>query len=1409
MKCSLGAAGMLVLAFSVSAIGQEYSFRFYGAAEGLQNMVVLSLAQDRAGYIWAGTEGGLYRYDGTRFRLMGMAEGLPCSTEAHGLYVASDGALWANVCAEIFRFNGQRFQAIPGMNGLQRGAQVMTDGAAGSVLITTSNGLYEASPADGDSSFSIHSHRLPAALAGKPLHGILRQDARLWFGCDQQLCLEEGGRVSVFGREEGLPEDAWDGIRISPDGSVWVRSPKSIYRRAPGQTNFSQENPDIASSGFWGALTLGRDGSAMVPTDQGLAIHTAAGWSVVNRQRGLRNEMTSAVLQDREGSLWIGLVGGGVARWLGRGDWESWKVAQGLPSDLIWSIRRDRKGALWVGTSLGLTRLDGSGRTTSWTRKDGLGGDNVRWLAETSDGSIWAAMKPGVLARIDSVTGKIRLEGQADGLPCNPEDVFVDRRDRLWVPTTCGIFRNDQPSVSNRFVHVEAPEALDRGAWKVLEDAHGTVWVTNRDGLWSLRDGHWRKHGRADGLLSENPYVMVLAADGSIWMRHRYDAGVERVEVSGDHIARVTAIVPGDPKSVEATAFHGFDAFGNFWRGTGNGVAVRHQDTWTTFTTEDGLVWNDCDGEAFWADADGGVWLGTSGGLAHYRSGSGGPPAPLVASPMIARLELAGPARLIRVEFSTLDYKAEQVVRFAYRLDDAPWTDSLERNISITGLGPGSHRLEVRSRVRDGPFSPRIAAAGFRVEPMWWETWWARLLALACGVAALSQLVRWRLHASMRRQVDLEATVAARTENLSLANRALDEKARQLRTSEDRLRLLFQQAPAGIFLFDQDLRVTECNDQFLSLLHSVREAVIGSHLSMLKEPEIQPAIEAALAGREGSYEGPFTLTTASGCSWVALSTAPLWDENRQIKSGIGLAVDISERKRAEAQLRESEERFRRVFEESPLGMALVGKDYHFVKVNSALCNMVGYSEAALLQMSFVDITHPDDLQADVEIAARLFRGEIGFYQLRKRYVKKNREIIWINLTASLIRDREHEPVYGLAMIEDITEVRRNQEEGLARQKLESIGILAGGIAHDFNNLMGGILVEAELVEADLFAGSSPLEELHRIKESAIRGAEIVQQLMIYAGQDQTNLVEPVDLSRLVGEMLELLKVSLSKRAVLNTNLDNSLPAAWGNAPQIRQLVMNLVINASEAIGEKEGVIQVTTARATIGQGSLANAALAAQHEYVQLEVSDTGCGMTEETRAKIFDPFFTSKFAGRGLGLAVVQGIVRDHGGAIDVVSAPGHGATFRVSLPCTSEKASRIQGAVRSPAAKQATAEVGTILVVEDEEVLRLAVSKALRKRGFSVLEASDGSAAMDLIRTRANDIDAILLDVTLPGVSSRAILEETGRIRPELKVILTSAYGKETVNALFAGLRVERFIRKPFPLGDLVQLLSDALSS
>jgi hypothetical protein len=233
-------------------------------------------------------------------------------------------------------------------------------------------------------------------------------------------------------------------------------------------------------------------------------------------------------------------------------------------------------------------------------------------------------------------------------------------------------------------------------------------------------------------------------------------------------------------------------------------------------------------------------------------------------------------------------------------------------------------------------------------------------------------------------------------------------------------------------------------------------------------------------------------------------------------------------------------------------------------------------------------------------------------------------------------------------------------------------------------------------------------------------------------------------------MLELLKISVSKHVVLKVDLQKKPPTVSGNPAQLRQIVMNLVINAAEAIGEEDEVVPQNSGP-DLPSG-----------DYLKLEVSDTGSGMTEEVQAKVFDPFFSTKFAGRGLGLAVVQVIVRDHGGTVNLVCAPGQGTKFEIFLPCVGDRAQSIHGAIaRAPWAEHGP-RTGTVLLVEDEDVLRIAISKMLQKKGFGVLEAIDGSSALELVRAAHHEIDVMLSDITLPGISSREVFEQAQRLRP-----------------------------------------------
>jgi PAS domain S-box-containing protein len=634
----------------------------------------------------------------------------------------------------------------------------------------------------------------------------------------------------------------------------------------------------------------------------------------------------------------------------------------------------------------------------------------------------------------------------------------------------------------------------------------------------------------------------------------------------------------------------------------------------------------------------------------------------------------------------------------------------------------------------------------------------------------------------------------------------------ELRKSLERLRLATKATNDSIWDIDLKTGTVSWNDTYSKLYGRPPETADSwqwwiENIHPEDRKYTVAGLRSAIAGRSSSWTCEYRFRRVSGAWAYVYDRAYIArDASGNAWRVIGAMQDLTERKSAEAALRESEERFRRVFEEGPLGLALVGRDYRFLKVNSALSRMVGYDEAELVGMSFVDITHPDDVRADVDLTERLLKREIPFYRVQKRYVKKTGELIWINLTACVILGPNGEPLHGLKMIEDITEIKRTQEESLLRQKLESVGTLAGGIAHDFNNLLGAVQAQAELASTELDAGSSCEEELKTIRAVAARGSEIVRQLMIYSGTESRD-VGPVDLSNIVDEMLALLKVSVTKRAVIEAHLDRDLPAIRASAAQLRQVVLNLITNSSDAIGDRDGVIRVITKRVTLNEGSAAISSTLADGDYVQLDVSDTGRGMSTETQAKVFDPFFTTKSAGRGLGLAVVQGIVRSLGGAIHLTSEPNQGTTFQILLPCA-ESAAHTNARRGNAEVVALPTQHGTVLVVEDEDPLRRAIGKMLRKTGFEVFEAADGASAIARLRTDGDKVDVMLLDLNVPGASHREVVAEAARAKPNITVILTSAYSQETIAGEASPLPIHSFIRKPFQFGDLLDTLRSALS-
>ena len=407
---------------------------------------------------------------------------------------------------------------------------------------------------------------------------------------------------------------------------------------------------------------------------------------------------------------------------------------------------------------------------------------------------------------------------------------------------------------------------------------------------------------------------------------------------------------------------------------------------------------------------------------------------------------------------------------------------------------------------------------------------------------------------------------------------------------------------------------------------------------------------------------------------------------------------------------------------------------------------------------------------------------------------------WFHVTVDPVVD-EGELKGAVYLVSDVTERNRMEEQFRQAQKFEGIGRLAGGVAHDFNNLLTSILGNTSMAIGDLPPGPTR-ERLEDAMHAGERAAHLTKQLLAYSGQGRF-VLKRIDLSALVAGLDDLLRSSLPRKVRLQLYLQAGLPEVEADPGQLQQVILNLVANAGEAIGEAAGTVTVRTRAGTAAEAGTHEAA---EGTYAILEVSDTGPGMSESVKAHLFDPFFTTKFMGRGLGLAAVSGIVRGHKGYIQVESEPGKGACFRVLFPAV---APAVQPAARKAAARNPAGGKPVVLVVDDEDVVRRVAKVALEMRGYTVLLAENGLEAVELVRRRGGELTLILLDMTMPVMSGEEAMDEIAGLAPGVPVIASSGYDEKEAVRRFANRPVSGFLQKPYTsrqLAEKVKAIRDA---
>jgi PAS domain S-box-containing protein len=648
-----------------------------------------------------------------------------------------------------------------------------------------------------------------------------------------------------------------------------------------------------------------------------------------------------------------------------------------------------------------------------------------------------------------------------------------------------------------------------------------------------------------------------------------------------------------------------------------------------------------------------------------------------------------------------------------------------------------------------------------------------------------------------------------------------------LRQSEERYRMLFNTMIEGFciieVIFDADVRPVDYRFLEINPAFETQTGLKNAKGRLMRE--LAPDHEAhwfeicgqvALTGQPARFVNQAKALNR----WFDVSAYCVGKpESRRVAI---LFNDITERKQAEEALRASEARERAraaeleaVMDAAPAAIFIAhDTGCRYMSGNRMAHNLLRRQHGRNLSKSAPDGDRPVNFRAmkdGVEIPPEglpvqkaAFTGQpVRDFELD--VVFEDGDTLNLLGDAVPMFDEDGQPRGAVGVLSDITGRKRAEKRLREAQKLESLGLLAGGVAHDFNNLLVGVIGNASLAQEMLLPDHPAAELLEGVIQTGEQAAHLTRQMLAYSGKGKFR-VEALNLSALISEMSGLVQPSISKKIALHLDLQEDLPPIEADRGQIQQVFMNLTLNAAEAIGSREGLITVKTGVENVDARYVRQHAEAAEIQpgkYVYLEVSDNGCGMDEATKTRIFDPFFTTKFTGRGLGLAAVAGIVRGHKGVIIVKSTPGTGSCFTVLFPPAEHAAEEQPVATRAAALEGA----GVVLVVDDERVVREMAKKALEHHGYTVLLADSGLAAIDVFRTYPGAIALVVLDLSMPHMSGEEALPELRKIRPAVKVVVSSGYSEAETMTLFKGQQVSGFIQKPYTVKGLAETVKDCL--
>lgn len=1259
------------------------------------------------------------------------------------------------------------------------------------------------------------------------------------------------------------------------EGNLWIGTKKGLNRLNPKTKTFihykhSPRDPGSISNNEINCIYPIHDGGLLVGTEDGLNQFNPENKRFSRWKNdpfdshSLSNNVILSIYEDSSHILWIGTNGGGFNQYVPNRDrfthyqFKPHLSSRGLSGNMVYAIYEDRSGMVWLGTNCGLNRLDLTTNKFTVFKSDSgvsrsLSNDYVFSIYEDRAGVMWVGTWGGGLNKFDRKSGTFThyLSNPGKEPSLNNNIVLViyqDHRGVIWVGTHGGGLNKFDPKKQTflpyRTVEGNPTTISSDYINSIYEDPTGTLWIGTKYGLnkFDVPTGRFIRytvnHNESNSLTHNEVNVIVPGLSGILWIGtsgglHKFDTKTNQFTHYGE--------TDGLPNNVICGILE--DRQGNLWISTNRGLSKfdPRQETFRNYGTKDGLQSDEFNIGAFCKIGKDKLAFGGINGFNLFQPEDikdnltkppiiitefricNQPAGQMADSPLdksimdTTDIRLSYRPRVISFEFAALDYSSPPDNRYAYMMEglEQGWIDAgARRFVSYGALPPGEYMFRVKGTNSDGVWNETGTMIRLHIMPPFWQTWWFR------GFVALLLLVLILILYQARTR-----GIRTRTKQLEEINEKLNREVAErkqveenLQKSERRIRTFLETASEGFLEVDNQEIILDVNPEMCAILGCSREDLVGrDFLDFIAPKDLTKFLqdmEIRKNGKRSSYSIAF-LRPDKTIAHCLVKTAPLFDENQNVRGFFAMVTNITEIAQAEQELQQTKRYLDNVFNSLSSMLISVDREGVITQWNTAAEKYIGVPADWAVSKKVWDVIpflkfYQDQLEQVFHSRKplELHREQVIIGKGEPKYLDIIvYPLIYEGLAGSVIR------------MDDVTELEKKDRQLAQAQKMETVGSLAGGLAHDFNNVLGGIVGTVSLlkylVEKDKTVSLEKImSSVETIEKGACRAGNLVNQLLTLSRKKEPLFVS-VDLNEALKDVMQICENTFDKSIKLEMSYHDKKAMVWADATQIQQVVLNLCINASHAMTlmrkmdePQGGTLSVSILNFYADQYFCASQPEAIEGNYWVLKIKDTGVGIEPKFISRIFDPFYTTKTKtqGTGLGLAMVYNIVQQHRGFIDVDSHPGIGTTFSIYLPQLEEQKFYDTKPLELEALTPGS---GLILIVDDEESLRLTLKEILETCGYNVLLAEDGRQGLKIFQQRSSEIKLILLDLAMPNMSGKESYVEMKKVFPSVKVLVISGFKHDQRVREIMELGVHGFLSKPFTMAELSRKIADVIQS